>query len=186
MSLLFRRMPYITRSRHGVWKYRRAIPGPLRTRAGKREIIVSLGTKDEREAELKSLRVHEDAESLLRAWMVLEKGQGVQRSRGDSGDPSAASAPTVASVVAQDRSAVDDWYRGLEFLKVHGLAYRPYREGMADEEFQTREAIVTTKLGIDPHNDDTRDRELETSPEAQAVLDILKKPNPTLDEALKV
>ena len=120
-------MPYLIQSRHGVWKYRRVIPEPLRSRAGKREIVVSLGTKDEQEAELRSLKVHADAEAHLKAWKLLESDKPPrdtqEQGRGQS-------ALTVASVVTQNHSAVDDWYRGLGFLETHGLPYRPHRKGM--------------------------------------------------------
>ncbi len=176
-------MPYIVQSRHGVWKYRRVIPEPLRGRAGKREIVVSLGTKDEQEAELRCLRVHADAEAHLKAWKLLERdklSQGTEeQGRGLTG-------LTVASVVTQDHSTVDDWYRGLGFLEAHGLPYRPYKKGMADHEFEVRENICVKHLGIDPGNPDTRDQELERSPEARALLGVLKKPDPTLDEAVTV
>lgn len=183
MSLLFRRMPYITQSRHGVWKYRRVIPEPLRGRAGKREIVVSLGTKDEQQAELRSLKVHADAEAHLKAWRLLESDK---LSRDGQGQGRGATAATVAAVVTQGHSAVDDWYRGLGFLETHGLPYRPHRKGMDDAEAHVRETIVSEKLGIDPHNPDTRDLELEKSPEARALLGVLKKPDPTLDEAVSV
>ncbi|MHB2205658.1 DUF6538 domain-containing protein [Methylobacterium sp. CM6257] len=176
-------MPYITQSRHGVWKYRRVIPEPLRGRAGKREIVVSLGTKDEQEAELRSLRVHADAEAHLKAWRLLEHDKLSQIAAGQGRGPTALS---LASVVTQDHSAVDDWYRGLGFLEAHGLPYRPYKQGMAEHEFDFRENLCMKHLGIDPGNHETRDHELERSPEARALLGVLKKPDPTLDEALAV
>ena len=53
-------MLYAQRSRHGIWKYRRAIPQALRLAAGRREINVTLSTRDDLEAQL-GLMEEEDA-----------------------------------------------------------------------------------------------------------------------------
>lgn len=55
-------MQYATRSRHGIWKYRRAIPQALRLAAGKREINLSLYTRDDREAQTAYVKAHGVAE----------------------------------------------------------------------------------------------------------------------------
>lgn len=51
-------MQYAVRSRHGIWKYRRAIPQALRLAVGKREVNVSLYTRDEFAAQLAYVKVH--------------------------------------------------------------------------------------------------------------------------------
>lgn len=60
-------LPYLQRSRHGVFRYRRAVPLTLREAAGKREILISLRTKNPADAELRLLQAHLDAETWLRA-----------------------------------------------------------------------------------------------------------------------
>ena len=59
------RMIYAQRSRHGIWKYRRSIPSSLRSAAGKREINVTLNTKDEQAAQLAYVKVHGQMETYL-------------------------------------------------------------------------------------------------------------------------
>ena len=51
-------MLYAQRSRHGIWKYRRAIPQALRLAAGRREINVTLSTRDDLEAQLAYVKAH--------------------------------------------------------------------------------------------------------------------------------
>ncbi|MEP9369490.1 tyrosine-type recombinase/integrase [Xanthobacter sp. VNH20] len=60
-------LPYLQRSRHGVFRYRRAVPLRLREAVGKREILISLRTKNPADAELRLLQAHLDAETWLRA-----------------------------------------------------------------------------------------------------------------------
>lgn len=170
MALWFARMPYITRSRHGVWKYRRVIPEPLRALAGKREIVQSLNTKDEQEAEARSLRFHTEAEAWLKS---LKARQAPNPSRPQEiGDTTG-------------HSEVDDWFRGTAFLAATGLPLRS-RRSMDHIEEDIREHIVRERFGIDMSNPDTREEKLDRSPEARAVLGILEKPVPTLKEALAV
>lgn len=49
---------YVQVSKSGVFRYRRVLPPAVRALAGKREILVSLRTKDPNEAELRYLKVH--------------------------------------------------------------------------------------------------------------------------------
>lgn len=65
MAIWVRRALYIQRSRRGIYRYRRALPPALRLQAGKREIAVSLRTKDPKVAEFRYLKVHHDAEAWL-------------------------------------------------------------------------------------------------------------------------
>ena len=44
------RMPYIQKTRHGIYKYRRTIPPALCEAAGRREWIKSLENRDPQEA----------------------------------------------------------------------------------------------------------------------------------------
>ncbi|MFG1413808.1 tyrosine-type recombinase/integrase [Xanthobacter sp. VTT E-85241] len=67
MSRWLLSLPYLQRSRHGVFRYRRAVPLTLRGAAGKREILTSLRTKNPADAELRLLQAHLDAETWLRA-----------------------------------------------------------------------------------------------------------------------
>ncbi|MFG1397315.1 tyrosine-type recombinase/integrase [Roseixanthobacter pseudopolyaromaticivorans] len=67
MSRWLLSLPYLQRSRHGVFRYRRAVPLSLRETAGKREILISLRTKNPADAELRLLQAHLDAETWLRA-----------------------------------------------------------------------------------------------------------------------
>ena len=60
-------MLYSQRSRHGVWKYRRAIPQGLKAIAGKSEIIISLQTKDDQKAQVAYVKTHGATEKYLNA-----------------------------------------------------------------------------------------------------------------------
>lgn len=142
-------MPHIAQSRHGIWKYRRGIPESLRPFMGKREIVVSLGPKGERAAELRSLTACQEAEGLLTAWKA--QAAGVAR--------------PVTGVVSEERSAIEDWYCGLDFHSAHGFAYRSCRKGIQDDvEFAIQESIVHEQLGIDTDVPDTRKGHLCAAP----------------------
>ena len=45
-----RRMPYLSKTRHGIYRYRRTIPPVLREAAGQREFVRSLETREPQEA----------------------------------------------------------------------------------------------------------------------------------------
>ncbi len=44
------RMPYLSKTRHGIYRYRRTIPPALREATGRREFVKSLQTRDPQEA----------------------------------------------------------------------------------------------------------------------------------------
>lgn len=62
--------PYIQLSRHGTFRYRRVIPPDIRPAAGKREILVSLRTKDRSTAEIRYLKVHLASEEWLQSLIA--------------------------------------------------------------------------------------------------------------------
>ena len=90
-------MLYASRSRHGVWRYRRAIPQPLRGVAGKREYVVSLDTRDDAEAAQRHAKVHIEAEQRFKRWRVEASGTPVPNSE------------------------EDEWEKGNRFLRHSGL-----------------------------------------------------------------
>src|SRR5687767_11174350 len=67
MSLSVSPSRYVRVTKHGVFKYRRRIPAALQSTAGRREIVLSLNTKDPHEAGIRALKVHGDAEVWLKA-----------------------------------------------------------------------------------------------------------------------
>lgn len=67
MGKWIRTAPYVQLSRHGVFRYRRVISPAIRARAGKREILVSLRTKDAKIAEIRYLKAHLASEEWLNA-----------------------------------------------------------------------------------------------------------------------
>ena len=163
-------MQYATRSRHGIWKYRRAIPQALRRAAGKREIIVSLLTKDDSEAQPAYVKAHGDAEGYL---------------------------ASLKRMVANPKSEANDndiWKLGQAFLQKLRLPYVPladlrtqdlYDEGPT--QLEQRLEYVETQLGIDMGDDwRDRDRRIEASLEAKAVLGVLKQPKFCISDALRV
>ena len=128
-------MQYAHRSRHGIWKYRRAIPQALRLAAGQREINVTLSTRDDREAQLAYLKAHGEAEAYLK---------------------------TLTKLAANPKSANSDkeiWELGKAFMRQIKLPYVPLGELKALESFddgpspfEQRLEIVGDKLGIDVDN----------------------------------
>ncbi|HEV2603221.1 MAG TPA: DUF6538 domain-containing protein [Microvirga sp.] len=160
-------MRYIQASRHGVFKYRRVIPPELQKAAGRREFVQSLNTKDAAEAELRALKVHRDVEAWLRALKIT--AGPLDRTRAFS----------------DQLTSVDDWYRGLGFLKTLGLPLIA-TEDLTRDQWELREGLLIEKLRIDFSNTRTRDAEIARSPEARALLGSLERPDPTLSEALEV
>ena len=67
MRVWLKSAPYIQLSRNRVYRYRRVIPKPFRAKAGRWEIVTSLGTKDPKVAELRYLKTHLLAEEWLRS-----------------------------------------------------------------------------------------------------------------------
>lgn len=163
-------MQYATRSRHGIWKYRRAIHQVLRLAAGKREITVSLRTKDDREAQLAYVKAHGDAEGYL---------------------------ASLTRMVANPNSKTNDndiWKLGQVFLQKIRLPYVPLADLRTQEHYdegptqlEQRLEYVEAQLGIDM--DDgwrERDRRIAASLEAKAVLGVLKQPKFCMSDALRV
>src|SRR5262245_26055001 len=164
-------MLYASRSRHGVWRYRRAVPEPLREVAGRREYVVSLETRDDEEAAQRHAKVHLEAERQFRVWRAQAAGAAVQ-----TGEE-------------------DEWAKGLEFLKRNRLEYVPLERLKADDanqvngsvsEYDRRLAFVDDHLGIDTYDEETRDEAIEASLEAKAVLGALQSPVLRLSGALRL
>lgn len=65
MGKWIQRLPYLQRTRHGIFRYRRVVPPSLRKPAGKREILVSLRTKSVQVAQGRFIRAHAETESWL-------------------------------------------------------------------------------------------------------------------------
>ena len=64
---------YLQLSRNGVFRYRRVVPEPLRIKAGRWEILVSLRTKDPKAAELPYLKAHVAAEEWLQSLVAIDQ-----------------------------------------------------------------------------------------------------------------
>lgn len=62
-----RRFPHVQITGHGIFRYRRRVPSNLIAAAAKREILVSLKTKDRSVAELRFLEVHLQVERWMRS-----------------------------------------------------------------------------------------------------------------------
>jgi len=73
-----RRFPHVQITKHGIFRYRRRVPGDLIAAAAKREILVSLKTKDRSVAELRLLEVHLQVERWLRSLNAGAPAAGFQ------------------------------------------------------------------------------------------------------------
>lgn len=65
-------------TQHGIFRYRRRVPGNLIAAAAKREVLVSLKTKDRSVAELRLLEVHLQVERWLRSLNAGAPAAGFQ------------------------------------------------------------------------------------------------------------
>jgi integrase len=163
-------MLYASRSRHGVWRYRRAIPEPLWRLAGKREYTVSLRTRDDAEATQRHAKVHLDAERQFKLWRAQASGVGEQTTE------------------------EDEWAKGREFLKLNRLDYIPFErlkgdhksQATIESEYDQRLAFVDSQLGINTYDEETRDEAIEASLKARAVLGVLRPPVLRLSSALRL
>ena len=162
-------MLYAQRSRHGIWKYRRAIPQALRLAAGRREINVTLCTSDDREAQLAYVKAHGEAEAYLKC---------------------------LSKLAANPKSANGDkeiWELSKAYMRQIKLPYVPLADLKAQESFddgpsqlEQRLDYVETKLGIDIDDPRTRDRQIEASWKAKAILGALTRPQFCMSDALRV
>jgi integrase len=164
-------MLYASRTRHGIWRYRRAVPEPLREVAGRREYVVSLETRDDEEAARRHAKVHLEAEKQFKVWRAQAAGAPVQTWE------------------------EDEWAKGLEFLKRNRLEYVPLERLKADDaqqvdgnvsEYDRRLAIVDDQLGIDTYDEETRDAAIAASLEARAAFGSLRPPALRLSGALRL
>lgn len=162
-------MLYAHRSRHGVWKYRRAFPKDLRATAGKREINISLETKDEREAQISYLKVHGRAEKYLL---------------------------TLARVAINPKSinnTKEIWELGQELLRSIRMPYVPLDQlkvqdqfDMGPSELERRLDFLAENYGIEVDDPSERDRDISKSWKAKAILGDLEKPQFCMSDALRV
>lgn len=162
-------MLYAHRSRHGIWKYRRSIPQPLRLAAGQREINVSLHTRNDHEAQAAYVKVHGEAEQYLQS---------------------------LSCMVANPKSATNDkqiWELGQAFLRSLKMPFVPSNELKVQERFddgpslfEQRLEFVEEHLGIDVDDPEERDRQIEASWKAKAILGALKKPSFCMSDALRI
>ena len=162
-------MQYAVRSRHGMWKYRRAIPQALRLAAEKREINVTLHTRDDVAAQLAYVKVHGIAEAYLK---------------------------TLARRATNPKSATSDkeaWELGQAYLRQMRMPYVPLADLKVQEiyddgpsQFEQRLGFVEANLGIDIDAPRERDREINASWKAKALLGDLKKPPFCMSDALRV
>src|SRR5262245_48138479 len=167
----FSHMLYASR-RRGIWRYRRAVPEPLRAFAGRREYIVSLETRDDAEAGQRHANIHVEAEQQFAQCRAQASG-------------------------AEDKNSDDDeWAKGHRFLKRVGLDYVSLESLKADHdvngysaqpsEFEKRLAIVNERLGIETDDEETRDEAINGSLEARAMLGDLRRPVLRLSGALNI
>jgi integrase len=162
-------MVYAQRSRHGLWKYRRAIPSDLRTLAGKREINVTLGTRDDLLAQRAYLKVHGETESYLAS---LRKVHANPRNR---------------------NSAKEASELGMAYMRQIKMSYVPLDElkamankGDSVSEYEKRLNFVEANLGIGVGDPDTRESEIDASWKARAILGALPEQQFCITDALKV
>ena len=162
-------MVYAQRSRHGLWKYRRVIPSTLRKLAGKREINVTLRTRDEQLAQRNYVKIHGETESYLGSLQKL-----------------LANPPNIDS--AKEASEL-----GMAFLRQIRMSYVPLAElkAMANEgglvsEYEQRLNYVEDHLGIDVDDPDTRDSDINANWKAKAILGVLPERQFCISDALKV
>ena len=130
-----RRMPYLSKTRHGVFKYRRTIPPALREAAGGcREFNKSFETRDPQEAKKLWAAVNLEFERYLSDLEAISK------------------AP-------EGKAPIDVQQRiGSDFLKRHGMTYISLTELRAKHEehgnrhdpseLEQRLALVGEELGI--------------------------------------
>ena len=162
------KMLYAQRSRHGIWKYRRAIPQALRLAAGRSEINVTLSTRDDLEAQLAYVKAHGEAEAYLK---------------------------TLVKLAANPKSANSDkeiWELGKAYMQQIKLPYVPLDDLKAQESFDDGPSQFEQRLdyvedlGIDVSDPRTRDGEINASWKAKAILGALKRPQFCMSDALRV
>src|SRR5262245_9368090 len=102
-------MLYASR-RRGIWRYRRAVPEPLRAFAGRREYILPLKTRDDAQAAQRHAKIHLEAELQFAQWRAQVSGASVKNSDDE------------------------EWINGNRFLKRVGLDYVPIESLKADHE----------------------------------------------------
>ncbi len=161
-------MQYATRSRHGIWKYRRAVPKALAIAAGRSEIIVSLRTRDDREAQLAYVKAHGEAEAYLKSLSRM------------AGNPKS---------INSDKEI---WELSKAFMRQLKLHYVPLADLKAQESFDDGPSQLEQRLdlvedlGIDINDTTSRDREIEASWKAKAILGTLKRPQFCMSDAVRV
>ena len=162
------KMLYAQRSRHGVWKYRRAVPKALSLLVGRSEIIVSLRTRDDREAQLAYVKAHGEVEAHFK---------------------------NLSKLAANPKSANSDkeiWELSMAFMRQIKLPYLPLDDMKAQESFDDGPSQFEQRLdyienlGIEVDDPRTRDREIEASWKAKAILGALTKPQFCMSDALRV
>lgn len=162
-------MIYAQRSRHGLWKYRRAIPVPLRKLAGKREINVTLGTRDEQIAQRNYVKTHGVTESYLTDLRkMLANPQHIN-------------------------SAKEASELGMAYLRQIRMSYVPLaklkaraNEGGFISDYDQRLNYVEENLGIEVFDSDNRDSDIEDSWKAKAILGALPEIQFCISDALRV
>ncbi len=165
------RMPYLSKTRHGIYRYRRTIPPALREAAGRREWNKSLQTRDPQEAKQLWAAVNLEFEQYLSDLQTYSK-----------------SSNSEAPLDVQQRV-------GRDFLKRHGLTHKSFAElkAMHEEhgnlrepsEFEKRREFVEDKLDIAMDDEHGRDEAIHRSPEARAVLGTLSPQRYLLTEAMQ-
>lgn len=164
-----RRMPYLSKTRHGIYRYRRTIPPVLREAAGQREFVRSLETREPQEAK--------------KLWAVVN----LEFERYISDLETLANIPTnEAPVDVQQRI-------GAEFLKKHRLSSIPlaelreqhkfHEDHLGPSEFEKRSALVEELLGISMDDVLEREQAVSSSPEARAALGTMSPPSYKLSDA---
>ncbi|WP_446698620.1 DUF6538 domain-containing protein [Aquabacter sp. L1I39] len=71
-------LPHVQITKQGVFRYRRRVPSGLVAVAAKREVLISLKTKDRSVAELRLLEVHLQVERWLRSLNAGAPAAGFQ------------------------------------------------------------------------------------------------------------
>ena len=163
------KMVYSQKSRHGLWKYRRVIPKALQTLAGKREINVTLGTRDEQQAQRNYVKVHGETENYLDSLQKLL---------------------TNPSIINTEKEASD---LGMAYLRQIKMNYEPLAQLKAKidvegavSEYEQRLNFVEETLGINVDDPDSRDSEIDASWKAKAVLGVMPEQQFYISDALKV
>lgn len=162
------RFPYLFRSRHGVYKYRRAIPQRLRDAASnRREWIVSLNTKDASTAHRAWADAHAKAEGYFRLLEARSEGLPL---------PVDEARAEALRILADNQ---------LEYISLADLQRqnRTHAEHLGPSGLELRLDLVESELGLPVSDPEQRDELIVSNPVAKAILGDLPEKRFRLSDA---